>query len=125
MSANTYWESKGTYQTVAKKLQQLIPFEGTVKNPRKNRALEKMRKASNCYYDLYNNGLCNRAREFTAVFGFSSKPYQVYGRRGSLIRGYFTLPLYERVEEKMDEIIVAAALEQGIELVVGYETETA
>ena len=69
----TYWCSKGKYPELNEALQKLIPAEGPVANAKKNRALEKFRKASNCYYDLYNNGLCNRATEFRGVFGFGGE----------------------------------------------------
>ena len=55
----SYWNNKGKYQTLSDKLSGLIPDSGSVKNTSKNRKLEKYRKACNCYYDLYNNGLCN------------------------------------------------------------------
>lgn len=104
----TYWNNNGRFQATADALQALVPAEGDIKGTN-NRALEKFRKAVNCYYDLYNNGLCNRARSFAAVYGISSSIYGSYGR------GY-SPALYGRVEDKLNEIIVAAAAEQGVEL---------
>ena len=49
---NTYWNSNGKYNALAEQLQALIPAEGAVAQPRKNKKLEKFRKAVNCYYDL-------------------------------------------------------------------------
>ncbi len=66
-----YWEGTGKYQKEYDRLQKLIPVEGEVPNHEQNRALETLRKAANCYYDLFNNGLCNRATEFRSVFGFA------------------------------------------------------
>mgnify|MGYP001057481999 CR=1 FL=1 len=88
------------------KLERLIPASGEVPEPRKNRALEKLRKAANCYYDLFNNGLCNRAAEFRQVFGFG----------GTAIADHrYNHPVLEaRLEACMDEIIVRAALEQKV-----------
>jgi hypothetical protein len=106
--SNTYWSNNGKFQTTADALQALIPDEGDIKG-NKNKALERFRKAVNCYYDLYNNGLCNRARSFAAVYGIGASSYGSYGR------GY-SPRLYARVEDKLNEIIVAAAAEQGIEL---------
>lgn len=101
-----YWNDAGKYQDLYEKLNDLIPSEGAVANPKKNRALEKMRKAANCYYDLYNNGLCNRAAEFRSVFGFGGTP---------IPKARFNYPvLQERLDERMDEIILAAAKEQGL-----------
>lgn len=107
MEHPTYWDSKGKYGKLLKKLADLVPVSGSVPEPKKNRALEKFRKASNCYYDLYNNGLCNRAAEFRQVFGFG----------GTIILKdrYRDVDLMiARLEQKMDEIILAAALEQGL-----------
>ena len=72
---NTYWGNQGKYQKSTKKLHKRTPPRGSVNQPRKNRWLEKFRKATNCYYDLYNNGLCNRANEFRLVFGIASSKY--------------------------------------------------
>ena len=109
MIENTYWNHKGLYSVRAEKLQALLPASGSVEAPRKNPKLEKYRKAVNCYYDLYNNGLCNRIQEFRHVFGFAAGNYRT-------IRYNMTFDefLYERTEERMDEIILDAAREQGI-----------
>lgn len=106
----TYWNGAGTYMETANQLQQLIPAEGAVENPRKNPKLEKFRKAVNCYYDLYNNGLCNRASQFSKVFGIRSSAYKERGY------GSYSNRMYELVEEVMDDIVADAAMEQGIAL---------
>lgn len=103
--ANTYWGSKGKFQAFADHLIKLIPAEGEVPNKKVFPALEKFRKASNCYYDLYNNGLYNRAREFRHAFGFASSNYK-YGF------GQFSSTMYELVEAKMDRIVLDAMDEQ-------------
>lgn len=108
---NTYWNHKGKHQDFAEELRKLIPIEGEVPNKRKNPALEKFRKASNCYYDLYNNGLCNRAREFYGVFKIASSHFRYMGPYPR-----FMEELYVRVEAKMDEIIEAAMAEQALNL---------
>lgn len=107
---NTYWNHNGKYQAAGDLLQALIPVEGEVQNHKKNPALEKYRNASNCYYDLYNNGLCNRASQFAGLFKLPSSRYK-HGWDGK-----FREALYERTEEKMDLIILAAAIEQGYAL---------
>ena len=106
---NTYWNHKGKYEGAVEELNKLVPTEGSVEHPRKNRALEKFRKASNCYYDFYNNGLWNRANEFRQVFGLASSRYKMGCDR-------FAQALYDQLEVKMDEIIEKAAAEQNIEL---------
>ena len=109
---NTYWNHSGKYEAAAQELNKLIPCEGAVERPHKNRALEKFRKASNCYYDLYNNGLCNRARSFARVFGIASSAYRIGNWR-------FAMGLYTATEVAMDDIVVAAAREQGLESLLG------
>ena len=105
-----YWNKSGKHELLAQQLQKLIPWEGSVPEPRKNKALEKFRKACNCYYDLYNNGLCNRVSEFRSVFGIASstykEPWRGYGR--------YSEALYRKTEEAMDLIVLAAAKEQKI-----------
>jgi hypothetical protein len=104
-----YWVSNGKHEALAATLREMIPASGSVLRPRKNKALEKFRKACNCYYDLYNNGLINRAREFAGVFGIASSQYKYTIRYPT-----FDSRLYTRVEAKMDEIVLDAALEQGL-----------
>jgi len=102
MAQASYWNSNGTYEALSKKLEQLVPVEGPVTAPN-SRALEKFRKASNCYYDLFNNGLCNRAAEFRQVFGFGGTV---------IVKSLFTD--ISGLERKMDEIVLKAAQEQGL-----------
>lgn len=107
----SYWDYNGRYQAIYDKLKVMIPDEGACPDAKgKNRKLEKLRVAANCYYDLFNNGLCNRAAEFRRVFGFG----------GSVIvksRYQDTSAL----EEMMDDIVLAAALEQGLARIVPVE----
>jgi len=112
MLENTYWNHNGTFETTGKQLEALIPTEGSVDRPRKNPKLEKFRKASNAYYDLYNNGLGNRTQDFRTVFGIASSQHKCKRRAFS-----FTPSLYRMTEEVMDLIIIAAAEEQGIAVV--------
>lgn len=110
MSTNTYWNHNGLYETAAKELRKLIPDTGSVPNPRsKNKALEQFRKACNCYYDLYNNGLCNRASEFARVIGITPHHHRVVGSYGK-----FFEHLYTETETAMNRIVLAAAQEQGL-----------
>ena len=97
---NCYWENTGRYQELDKKLMKLIPDEGEVNS--KFPALEKLRIASNCYYDLYNNGLCNRAKEFRKVFGMAGT---------KIFKGEYPNP---ELETKLDNIIIMAGIEQNL-----------
>lgn len=108
MSA-TYWNSKGKYMSTIAQLQALIPIEGAVASPRTHPKLEKLRRAINCYYDLYNNGLCNRASEFARVTGIAAGKYK-------MDRYSYSPTLYKLLEERMDAIVADAAAEQNIEL---------
>lgn len=99
-----FWNNNSPLQPLAERLQALLPDEGPVKDARNNPKLEKFRKAVNCYYDLFNNGLCNRAAEFRQVFGFGAFSY----RKGD----WFQEKLFLRVEAEMTRILLAAAVEQ-------------
>lgn len=102
--SHTYWAGKGKHPVTNKKLSNLVPMPGSVPFPEKNLALEKYRVAANCYYDLYNNGLGNRASEFRSIFGFPGK------KEAREMSAEFV----QRVEDKIDAYIYAAAVEQGL-----------
>ena len=98
MDAKTYWNGTGRYQEQADLLETLIPASGPVYDAEgANKHLDAFRRAVNCYYDLYNNGLFNRAREFKALFKMS---------------GTSASADPERVEDKMTQFILAAMQEQ-------------
>ena len=109
MNTATYWNNNGRFQALADALQKYIPVEGPVANAKKNPALEKFRKAVNCYYDLYNNGLCNRAAQFSKIFGIATGQYKYRNGRYGF---EFTQIMYDHTEEAMDAIVLAAAAEQ-------------
>ena len=130
---NTYWNHKGKYPEIQDALDKLVPDEGEVPNADKNPALEQFRVASNCYYDLYNNGLCNRSDEFEKVFGFEG-PYHEYDSdvsddeddflsHSENNEAWWTQANVNRVEEATDRIILAAAKEQGIAIPEGAEAQ--
>ncbi len=113
-----YWGDAGRYKAAADELSKRIPMSGSVAEPRRNRMLERYRKAVNCYYDLYNNGLCNRSAEFRQVFGkfgISASQYRChYRHRGRRINCIDFKAIAPPVEAAMDSIIRDAALEQGL-----------
>lgn len=114
--SNTYWNHNGKFHAASNELDKLIPMQGSVDMPRKNRALEKYRKATNCYYDLYNNGLGNRVDEFRSVFGIAAiKTRNTLGKRR----------LLEMTEKQFDVIVEEAAKEQGLEEYLAKEPESA
>lgn len=106
-----YWSNEGKHQALADILQALIPAIGEVPEGKKqNKHLERFRKAMNCYYDLYNNGLCNRAREFSHLYKLSGIPREIRERRhlGSMLSLYTEIC----VDDAMDEFIMNAYKEQ-------------
>ena len=108
----TYWNNKGTYQSLATQLQKLIPSEGAVENPRGgNRQLEKFRQASNAYYDIFNNGGGNRGPLIRRIFGISVGAFR-YGRGSTRHTNWDGI--HCRIEPTMDDIVLDAAVEQGL-----------
>ena len=102
------WGLNPGFKRLADELNGLIPFQGKVSNPRsKNKNLEAFRKAQNCIYDLFNNGLCNRRSVFVRLFDFSP-PASRYWTEITLN------DIESRVEEIFTPIIIAAAKEQEI-----------
>jgi hypothetical protein len=105
MTEKNYWGGNGTHQELADRLAKLVPTEGPVLKARRNPALERFRQASNAYYDLYNNGGCNRAGSIARLFGS--------GLCG-LARSRAWNLAFARTEPRMDAYVLAAAAEQGI-----------
>lgn len=113
MNTNSYWNDTGKFQQAANAIRELVPVVGSVTNPAKNKALEKFRKASNVYYDLYNNGLCNCARQFK-IFGIGCASSVCDNRRGMYYE-FSQLTLVE-IEQAMDTIVAEAYQEQRLNL---------
>ena len=105
---NTYWNSKGTHQGLANQLEKLVPATGPVLGGKKNAKLEKFRKAVNAYYDIFNNGGCNRAALIRSTFRISLRSFRVGSH--SLAWG----EIHKVVEPIMDQIVLEAAEEQGL-----------
>jgi len=103
---NTYWNDRGRYNNEANALRALIPMVGAVPYLRtKNMHLERFRKVGNAYYDLYNNGLWNRAREFANLF-------KLYGLREVMRYGDLNESTTKAIETTMDEYVLLAYKEQ-------------
>lgn len=115
----SFWNNDSDLQNIADRLAELVPAMGAVEQPRKNKALERFRRASNCYYDLYNNGLCNRRQEFYRIFKVRVSNFYKY-RYSHSLRGRYRDIDFDRimpvVEPIMREIVMIAASEQGIEI---------
>lgn len=108
----SFWNSNSDIQHVADELSDLVPAMGSVPEPRKNKALERFRRATNCYYDLYNNGLDNRRQEFYRLFKVRVSDFYIPWKRGREIDFDRIMPVVEPI---MRSFVLAAAAEQGIE----------
>jgi hypothetical protein len=109
MIMSSYWDGNGKYEAINKRLEKMVPTSGEVPLPEVNKALEHFRKASNAYYDIFNNGGCNRAAEIRKIFGVALSKFRT-GPRGWLDFDAIKL----KVDPVMDQIIIAAGIEQGI-----------
>jgi hypothetical protein len=109
----TDWTGQGRYQLKADALEKLLPIFGEVEDGKgANKHLETFRRAVNCYYDVYNNGLCNRAREFSTLFKIAGVAKEINSRRAN---GMLSMDTQERIEDKMGLFILAAFQEQFVE----------
>lgn len=117
-SKNNYWNGTGLFQSLADKVREFVPAMGNVEKG--NPKLERFRKAMNAYYDIYNNGGCNRASSIRHYFKVSMSHF-----RSSMGReiGYITHfdKIYQYTDPVMDGIILDAALEQGLIDRAGYD----
>lgn len=106
MFDRTYFKKDGTYGEALEILRAMLPREGSVPKPKKNPALERLRKALEVYADYHHFRLVNCRSRFKSVFGYKPPiPEFMGGREGF------------RLERKMDGIIQVAAAEQGVALV--------
>lgn len=112
--SKTYWCHKGKHEDLSEKLNALVPDSGEVANADDNPALEKFRKALNCYYDLYNNGLCNLAEEFEHIFGIRLPRGEDEFEDEIPDHVALTQELVNKTEAAMNRIIRAAAKEQRL-----------
>lgn len=110
----TFWAHTHELCPLADKLNELVPNSGSVKNPRKNPALERFRKASNAYYDVFNNGGINRGRSITHFFG--PNVMDIFRQERRMQRAPWRM--WERIhadtEPAMARIVQEAAVEQGV-----------
>ena len=92
------------------------PSAGEVEDKKNNPAMEKFRKAQNVVYDIFNNGLGNRARQCRfALNGLTKSDLalpEYYGSQGYWPGNWDQVE--ELVEEKFTPIVMAAAEEQGL-----------
>lgn len=96
----SFWMGDNPLQKKYNKLCKLIPDRNAVPyGDGINKHLELLRQAANCYYDLYNNGLCNRKDEYKVLF--KGVGYKLD-----------TVKRCQRIENRMSEYVEKAFEEQ-------------
>lgn len=65
----SFWNGNHELTPLYNKLWEYVPVMGQVAHPYANPKLERLRKVSGAYRDLFNNGGCNRARAIARYFG--------------------------------------------------------
>jgi len=105
---NTYWNNNGKHQYSINALISIVPAEGEC--PKHRPKLERFRRAWNAYYDLYNNGGCNRKYDIRNILKTSST---AFNNRFDEVS--------EEIEAKMDKIVLDAFSELWTELHPHFE----
>ena len=107
---DTPWGLNIGFERLQEKLEKLIPHSGRCEFPNsKNKHLDKLRRAQNAAYDLFNNGLCNKKGLFKKIYGWSVDRSDIrYANKSDWA-------FWERkVEKVLTPLIIAAAKEQGV-----------
>ena len=106
----SFWKNNHELSALYAVLNEKIPAFGSC--DKKSPKLEKLRKASNLYYEVMNNGGINTMHGFKATFGYSAS----YVRRAIRINsevGNFTG--YNRLVADMDKTIAGLVIESAQE----------
>ena len=113
-------------EAVTEALNELIPMNGCVTNPVKNRKLEQYRVAQNVVHDIFNNGLMNMGKSLKCLKVTKHElclpyymPSQDYYYQGDWAQ------IADKVEPEMRRKILLAAEEQGIKVEFVTELEAA
>lgn len=99
LTEDNYWSCRGRYQSLARKLAELIPVMGEVENAEQRPELERFRLSQNYYYDIFNNGVCNYEDEIWEMFRITPDDADVRADEENL---------FKRTEPVMDAIILDA-----------------
>jgi hypothetical protein len=105
---SSYWNSNGKHQKTYDALVKLIPPYGEC--PADSPKLERLRHASNAYYQLYNNG---RASGASRIFGVAAS------RALEDLENDLVSQTIEAIEAKLDSFIMEATEEQLIKKLDG------
>jgi len=103
------WGVNKKLQKVYNKVRKNIPLVGEVDNKKENPKLEKLRKAENYAYDLFNNGLANYRSEFLRFYKI---PSHSIPRHGSNWSSYVWDELEQEVEPVLSQVLIDAYIEQ-------------
>ncbi len=92
----SFWDGNHPMQGIYTELCRLIPSEGPVNRPYKNKHLESLRKATNLYCDMFEHGGTHKRLAIRKVFGVGRADY---------VRGVDTD--WTRLMADMDKTIVS------------------
>ena len=112
MAKISFWNNNHPLKNVADQLHTLVnekayPETGRISG-KANKALDKYRRACNAYYDIFNNGGCNRGPLIRTIFGIDS----AYLKRE--IRYHRWDELMSKCDPILEILIKEAAEEQNI-----------
>ena len=118
MDKNIEWGCTPETKILAERLSNLDAFPSQGECELKyttNKQLDRFRRAQNVVYDIFNNGLCNRAKE-VKILGLAKRdlPFEVYDYSGRYLYPANWDRIEEIVEEKFTPFVMAAAKEQGL-----------
>ena len=108
--SNTYWNGNGTYQGIIDKLSEEIPIEGACED----KAIDRLRRAINAYYDIYNNGGGNSVSRKVSYFFPGVMSCLKSNRYSSMNRGQDWDAVENITEPKMDSIVLKVAKAKGL-----------
>ena len=103
------WGVHKKLQKVYDKVRKKVPAVGEVEDKKKNPKLERLRKAENYAYDLFNNGLANYRSQFLRFYKIPSHQVPAYG---SYWHSYIWDELEQQVEPVLSKVLIDAYVEQ-------------
>jgi hypothetical protein len=127
LEITTYWNGTRAWSPLSDVLHSLIdeklggPYRNALhegptrmEDPQ-NAKLDKLRRAKNVYYDVFNNGGCNYSNaEIRKVLGLSLGSKKCLKRYDDGSTDLDFDAIHAAVEPMMDRLVLAAAREQGV-----------
>lgn len=99
----TYWAGNGRFQAMAEHLTMALPQYGAVKG---NPSLERFRQLSNLYYDAFNNGGINKAKELAKLCKVDLMPETALESTHIDIDDMGKV--FKKLEQEMDKLVPVA-----------------